>query len=156
MFEFGNQFMRCDGFPWKMVAKKYFTELGIEHVSLDLNGLDGALKRDITNSVSDLGVFDIVTNFGCSEHVDKAGQYTAFKHLYELCCIGGILVHYVPLVDNWKGHCDITYDEDFFKRLPGKHIHLMKTPIGSYKAGRNSVECVTVKTDNWVLNRKDF
>jgi len=154
MFELGNQIIDKQVFSVRFPAKYYFSRLGIEHISLDLNGRNGALKRDITDSVSDLGKFDIVTNFGCSEHVKADRQYLAFRNLYELCSIGGHIVHHAPMVGHWAGHGCVSYDEEFFRRLPGNHEHLTTSthPVND----KVLIECVTRKIDDSFLQKGDF
>ena len=97
------------------VAKMWFEANGIEHASIDLNGQDGALPRDICSDLSDLGQFDIVTNFGSSEHVDD--QEACFHAFHKLCKPDGLIVHSAPLVGHWKGHCRYRYSITFFAML---------------------------------------
>ena len=96
------------------------------HVSIDLNGKDGALPLDLTKDININkigGPFTVVTNFGTSEHVP--GQYGCFKNIHELTKVGGIMYHVVPRVGNWDGkncglkkaHCPYYYDTDFFNLL---------------------------------------
>ena len=120
MLELGNQhfhddhsgLMQRDG---SHVAGLWFAARGIEHVSVDLNGQDGALPRDICSDLSDLGRFDIVTNFGSSEHVDD--QEACFYAFQKLCKPGGLMIHSVPLRGNWVGHCSYWYTMEFFALL---------------------------------------
>jgi hypothetical protein len=110
------------------VLKDYYKALkGVSsHVSIDLNGKDGALPLDLTEHI-DVdqigGPFTLVTNFGTSEHVP--GQYWCFKNIHELTEVGGIMYHVVPRVGNWDGkgcgckkaHCPYYYDTKFFSLL---------------------------------------
>jgi len=123
MFEFGNQWTTADFGVSSMPMKQYMAELGLkEHVSLDLNGRDGALKRDMAEDVTDLGEFDIVTNFGSSEHVEPfEHQYHVFRNLHCLCRPGGFMIHHVPLRGQWAAHCPVYYTRDFFWKLADRH-----------------------------------
>ena len=56
MLELGNKIQQGYSF------KKYFTRLGFEHTSVDWNGKDGALKKDLRLPLK-LGTFDMVTNY---------------------------------------------------------------------------------------------
>ena len=47
MLEMGNQEIKDNSIVEK-TGKEFFTKQGIEHVSVDLNGLDGALPLDLT------------------------------------------------------------------------------------------------------------
>jgi SAM-dependent methyltransferase len=121
MFELGNQ-MFHDFYGVKitdettyMVVKDWVESLGIEHVSVDLNGRDGALKRDVCGDLSDLGQFDVVTNFGSSEHVKN--QEACFRSFHNVCRTGGEMLHLVPMVGYWPGHCEHRYTKEFFEKL---------------------------------------
>jgi len=144
MFEFGNQKMRCYEVKWDIPAKEYFQSLGIEHVSLDLNGKDGALKRNILDPVDDLGEFDVVTNFGSSEHIDPESQPKVFEHLHQLCKTGGYMIHHVPEVGSWKGHGKYYYTVDFFRHLPGEIVWLEARRLQDHKNNVN-IECILRK-----------
>ena len=124
-----------DGF---YLTKDYFVDLkGIaSFVSIDLNGRDGSLRLDLTKKI-DIekinGPFNVITNFGTSEHVPK--QYECFKNIHDLCEIGGIVYHVVPRVGNWDGkgaglpspHCPYYYDLDFFQGLADLNDYEMIT-----------------------------
>jgi len=113
--ELGNQVMGR-GLP-PGPAKNYLLSKGVsEHVSLDLNGKDGALKCNLAQPI-DQGKnhFDMVTNYGTSEHVSD--QYFVFLNIHNFCRPGGVMVHAVPLVGTCPRHCQYRYDESFFKNL---------------------------------------
>ena len=118
IFEFGDQ-IGMEEVPFSgKPAKMYFEEKNYEYVSLDFNGRHGALKRDITSDLSDLGYFDIVTNFGSSEHVEPLhNQYLCFRSLHNLCKCGGIIINQVPPIGKWLGHSPAHYDLSFFEIL---------------------------------------
>lgn len=111
MGELGNYWFG----QWKS-GKEYFTSVGMEHVSYDWNGRDGALQVDLGSSQSTtLDTHDIVTNFGTSEHV--SGQYWCFRNVHEMCKVGGVMIHAVPFKNCWPDHCDFRYSPSFFKKL---------------------------------------
>ena len=93
MLELGNKKTR--GKVWK----PYFEALGIRHVSVDLNGRDGALKKDLQLPL-DLGTFDMVTNFGTTEHV--ADQEPVWRNIHNAC--ERVLVCATPRPGHWKEH----------------------------------------------------
>lgn len=88
MLELGNQYLYIfqnqkpfDEYPDKyltngnvVVAKEYFQELGIDHVSLDYTGNDGALKGDLDYPIDLKRTFDVITDFGTSEHCTNLYQ----------------------------------------------------------------------------------
>jgi len=126
MLELGNQRIDDDPIPEK-TGKQYFENRGLEHISVDLNGLDGAQKRDLSRPEQFAewnNYFDIVTNSGTSEHVEPlAAQYECFKIMHNCLKVGGIALHIVPDINELrikgarKGHCANYYSFDFFKLI---------------------------------------
>ena len=72
------------------------------------------LNKDISIEKSK-GPFDLITNFGTSEHVSD--QYMCFKNIHRLTRLNGLMYHIVPRIGNWTGHCPYYYDVDFFESL---------------------------------------
>jgi 2-polyprenyl-3-methyl-5-hydroxy-6-metoxy-1,4-benzoquinol methylase len=116
--ELGDQRMKWhkDG-----IAKTFFlNNEALEHVSIDWNGKNGALKLDLRNQlIQDRPqwncYFDMITNFGTTEHID--GQFSAFKNIHELIKVDGLMIHTVPIVGGWKHHCNYQYTTDYFLNL---------------------------------------
>jgi|SRR5450759_2240674 len=125
MLELGNQV--CDESIPEKTGKEYYMNRGVEHISVDFNGMDGALRMDLSKPdafSSWHGSFDIVTNCGTSEHVEpKEAQYACFMIVHDCLRVGGISIHIVPGIDElknegcWKSHCRNYYSRDFFKML---------------------------------------
>ena len=125
MFELGNQRI-ITGSTFE-TGKEHFTNLGISHTSVDLNGLDLALpldlrKPELFNEFSNK--FDILTNLGTTEHVEPISkQYECFSIIHSVVREGGIMVHMVPDVKEldvsgaWHRHCSLYYSEEFFLNL---------------------------------------
>lgn len=83
--------------------KKWFQAQGVEHVSVDLNGKGGALKLDLQEPLpSSLGEFDIVTNFGTTEHVEQ--QWPVWNNIHNALRKGGTLISTTPFPGDWKHH----------------------------------------------------
>lgn len=112
MCELGNQHIRHRR---NQRAKPYFEARGVRHVSIDINGQDGALPLDLNEELPDLGQFDLVTNYGTSEHIKD--QYQVFRNVHNLTRIGGMMVHAVPCYDFWPFHGLYGYRDGFFKHL---------------------------------------
>jgi hypothetical protein len=112
MCELGNQIWFDGG-----SAKKIFITLGVDHVSLDWNGLDGAVLVDLRVPVDRKlwGKFDVVTDFGCSEHVEN--QYEVNRNIHRLARAGGLIIRTVPFTGTWLGHCPYRYRVDAFEKL---------------------------------------
>jgi tetratricopeptide (TPR) repeat protein len=87
------------------VFKRWFTQEGWSHVSIDLNGEGGALVLDLQKQIDPEtigGPFDIVTNFGTTEHVDE--QWQCWENAHELVKEGGHLISATPFPGDWPGH----------------------------------------------------
>ena len=68
------------------IYKAFFEARGFRHVSVDINGSDGALRKDLTEPLG-LGTFDMVSNIGTTEHVsegDYAGQVACWRNISAL------------------------------------------------------------------------
>ena len=62
--------------------------------SLDPFDPRGDYKYDLGSDVPDIGKFDVVTNFGTSEHVFNIAN--VFKTAYDLLPVGGIMLNALP------------------------------------------------------------
>ena len=113
----GFQTDKDPGYP----LKDYVPKLGAVHVSLDINGKDGAEPFDLSRGdtwINLLNRFDLVLNPGTSEHVEPlTGQYHCFKHAHDMAKVGAIFCHLVPPVGSFVDHCRIHYTASFFERL---------------------------------------
>ena len=131
MLELGNQRIRGNADTKCKTGKEFFTEAGCKHVSIDMNGLDGAFKKDLNKPIYGLGKFNVITNSGTSGYV--ANQIQCFKNIHSLCKDGGRMIHIVPEKDSkWTGK---QYDAAFFVRLAdeyGYDIVTNETMEGQY------------------------
>lgn len=77
--------------------KPWLEFFGADCVMWDFNGKDGAIQHDLNLPVEDkhFGQFDVVTNFGTSEHVVPS-QMPCFQTIHDLCKPGGLMLHAVP------------------------------------------------------------
>lgn len=106
-----------NGFDNRTPVKKFVESLSKIHVSIDITGLDGSIPFDLNKKeIPNIGVFDLVTNFGTTEHIEP-NQYEPFLHIHNFCKINGLMVHEVPAIGGWQGHCKFYYDEKFFVEL---------------------------------------
>lgn len=113
LLELGNQYIKGIDCP----AKEQYSKLIKSHTSIDLNGQDGALKIDLCQALPKnfVGRFDVVTNYGTSEHVDS--QYMVFKNIHDACKKGGIMIHMLSLKGYWKFHSRFLYFPVFAVKL---------------------------------------
>lgn len=126
MLELGDQVIR-DRQIRETTGKAYFENRGFEHVSVDLNGNNGALVLDLREPEQFIDLtdsWDIVTNSGTTEHVEPfATQYECFKIIHDCLKVGGIAVHLNPDTEDrdnngrWKDHCRIYYSATFYEVL---------------------------------------
>ena len=91
-----------------LIYKQVFQKIGFRHVSVDMNGRDGALKMDLRKPLN-LGIFDMVTNIGTSEHVSPGkieGQTACWRNICEAMHVGSVLVSITPLpgAKRWITH----------------------------------------------------
>ncbi len=127
MLEFGNQYVHENAGVPERTGKEYFTNRGVAHISLDLNGRDGTLRIDVSKPITRpewIGAFDIITNAGTLEHVEPyRAQYECFRNIHRLLKVGGIVIHLLPDIHEletkglWKGHCNNYYSEAFVRML---------------------------------------
>ena len=124
MFELGNQRFACNV---GTTGKEYFTNLGMQHTSVDINGEDGALPLDLRCPELFYEYrcqFDVLTNLGVTEHVEPIEkQYECFSIIHDVVKPGGIMIHMVPDKEElevsgaWNRHCSIYYRKEFFTKL---------------------------------------
>jgi len=109
MLELGNKRTK------DKVYKEFFESRGFRHVSVDTNGLDGALNLDLTKPLN-LGKFDMVSNIGTSEHVSEksyAGQVQCWRNIVEAMHGSSVLVCGTPAPGSWRHH-GVWYPEPLF------------------------------------------
>ena len=116
--ELGNQkftFKRQSG-------KQYYLSLGVNHVSLDLNGKDGAIPLDLDVDIpkSFSNKFEVVTDYGTIEHVNN--QYGVFKNVHNLCKEKGVMIHVLPHVKSPNAVSERYYfSQEFMEGLAKKN-----------------------------------
>jgi len=122
LLELGNQKILYENGTFE-IAKSHLSNLGVQHTSIDINGLDGALIIDLTKDLPKelRDNFDIVTDFGTIEHIEKQEQ--VFKSVHDACKVNGYMIHSLPLNGFWIGHCPYHYTEDFPKNLASKNCY---------------------------------
>lgn len=127
MLELGDQVIKETEPIEQKTGKDYFSHLGYNHTSVDLNGDHGAIVKDLTKEEQFLewyNYFDIVTNAGTTEHVEPYDkQYECYKILHNVAKVGAVTIHLIPDVDErdnkgiWWKHCHYYYSYDFFEML---------------------------------------
>lgn len=163
MLELGDQVISDPNIA-EETGKAYFTNRGFEHVSVDINGLHGAIVRDLTRpeQFQDWhGSWDVLTNSGTTEHVEPfESQYECFGIIHDCMKVGGIAIHLLPDVYErdehgaWENHCRYYYSKPFFELVAKEcgYELLSNTVI-------NGLRCATVrKTKNvpFMSDRSSF
>lgn len=100
-------------------AKQYFEDRGCHHYSIDIHGRNGSHPLDLSKPIEDEfwhNNFDIVTNFGTSEHVED--QYQCWRNIHNLGRPGCIYCHVLPEYGRYRPyHCKHFFSSDFFVEL---------------------------------------
>ena len=160
MLEFGDQVVRPDNGYFETTGKDLWTNRGFKHTSIDVNGKNGSLVKDLTelNEFTEWkDYFDVVYNAGTTEHVEPyQSQYTAFQ-IADMCCKpGGIIIHAVPSIEKfklWSRHCHYYYSKEFFKTLAEKNNYeLISLELTT------TWFCAYHKTDSsqWLISPEDL
>jgi SAM-dependent methyltransferase len=82
--------------------------------AIDLNGTEAAWKHDLNRPLPVAETFDVVTNFGTSEHVFDQAQL--FRSIHALTRPGGLMLHAVPH-QGGPDHGFYNYHPTFFHDL---------------------------------------
>ncbi len=123
MLELGCQQIRefvRNSLQSKSTAKSYFKSIGIKSISIDIKGCNYSKVVDLREPMKDKyhDKFDIVTNSGTTEHIiPLKGQYQAFKNIHNCAKKGAVMIHILPGVSKYYGHCQTYYSFDFFRTL---------------------------------------
>jgi hypothetical protein len=145
------------GYNHTTPVKKYCENFSKKHISIDITGRDGSLPIDLNKEeIPKIGEFDLVTNFGTSEHIEP-NQYETFLHIHNLCKIGGIMLHEVPVVGGWSGHCKFYYDEDFFINLSNENNYeILEIKMNKYDVGNLIFVALLKKSKKFNSSKKQL
>lgn len=115
-----------------------------EYHTLDLKGED-IIQTDLSKYQPDLFKANAITNIGTTEHVEfEEGQWNCWRNLHSWLQVGGIMIHELPKVNNWPGHCRYYANSDFFKSLESYGYEILELTDHSFNIG----DCV------WCIIRK--
>lgn len=134
--------------------------------STDLNGLDGAIPLDLRSEsaaeqikeATGIESFDIITNFGMSEHIPV--QRTFYQCMHNLGHVGSIFVHWTPRARMFQEHGyhgSIFHAEDNFfdKLIIANNYKTISAPqfAGDYN---RIVTCVLKKQEDTAFVWEDY
>lgn len=126
--EMGDQNLYTGDNNYGKYANLYYEQKGIEeYACIDINGGNNAFDFDMSYPIDDnfakYEPYDLVTDFGFSEHVGRDGKfdweaiYNCWQNKHNLLKIGGIMVNENPLEKNWPLHGFNFYGWDFYTEL---------------------------------------
>lgn len=122
---------------------EWYEERGISYTCIDLAGDNNAIVQDLSKPIILNNKFDLVTDFGSSEHcvcsdeyekvsfhdghinsvypkkvlnVDEA-YYNCWLNKHKLLKDNGIMISVNPLTSNWLHHGYSYINEEFYKRI---------------------------------------
>jgi hypothetical protein len=98
-------------------SRPFFEALGYEYACIDVDGTPDALVLDLNYDevpAEHRGRYDLVTNFGTTEHV--VNQLNAFKIVHDLTVPGGVMIHELP-AQGMIDHGFFAYNPKYFFML---------------------------------------
>ena len=118
MCELGAQNLYTNDSWYGKVAKDYFVQHGVTHDSYDIIVHQGCEYMDLRVTIpkSLKNKYDVVTDFGTSEHID-GNYYQGNKNIHDLCKVGGLIIRENPKTGHWIGHGNNYVNMDFYKVL---------------------------------------
>jgi hypothetical protein len=103
--------------PEAPFARDLWKWLGFGYSSIDIDGSPGSIPLDLNYDTipnEHSGKYQLVTNFGTTEHV--ANQLNAFKIIHDLAAVGGVMIHHLP-AQGMINHGLVNYNPKFFWML---------------------------------------
>lgn len=163
MLELGDQVITRKEPILERTGKEYFTKLGFDHTSVDLNGLNGSIVKDLRDETQFeewKECFDVLTNSGTTEHVEPHhNQFECFKIIHTVIKPGGLMIHLVPDIverdqnSKWGKHCTNYYSSDFFEMLANHcNYEILENKV------INGLRCVALRktNDNFMSEKEIF
>ena len=111
--------------------RHWYEDRGCYYRCIDWNGKDGAFVWDMRHPLSvqhDMGedLFDVVTNFGFSEHVTE--QEAVWRNMHDALEVGGMMAICLPTPPHWESHGYWQPRIDWLERLVEVneyHLHFL-------------------------------
>lgn len=139
-------------------ASTYYESKGIEYTCIDIGGCNNALNINLAKPVKLDKIFDLVTDFGTSEHIELKSKhnvtafYNCLKTKHNLTKENGFIISENPKTGNWRGHGYNYYSTDFYTQLAKLNDYAI-LELGEHPAMGNSTDgwnvyCVMQKINN--------
>jgi hypothetical protein len=110
--------------------------------SLDMNGENGSIRVDLAKVLPKMSKYDLITNFGTTEHVSN--QYQCWKNVHSLLEDGGLVISEIPEINAWKNHCKYYVDKRFFESMQ-KDFEIVSYKQVFYPGNGNLCFCIMKK-----------
>lgn len=129
-----------------------------EWKTLDLHERDGVYIKDLSLLDLEFKKFDIITNFGTSEHVEpESGHYNCWLNIHTWTKKGGYSIHEIPEYGSWKDHCRFYYTLEFFNSFRKIGYDIKTLELNHYPDQGNLIFCVLYKKeDSDFISYEDF
>lgn len=169
--ELGSQNLYLDNDPNPPFASNLYKSKGLEYSCIDLAGDNGASQLDLSRDQKFRKSFDLITDFGTSEHVVQMSQYqkvafhgghinsiypdkngienielgfyNCWLNKHKLLNIGGLMINMNPKTGHWPEHGYSYYTKDFYIGLC-KIAGYTILEIGEHAAMGNTVNGVNI------------
>ena len=114
---FGLEKSISENFYHNMTARFMHESMGYTYESFDLDLIDDKVHKTDLNTdkckPEFKGYFDLVVNFGTTEHL--SGQTNAFKFIHDSCKNGGFMISTLPCIE--PNHGFFSYSPVFFESM---------------------------------------
>jgi hypothetical protein len=165
VLELGAQNLYASEFEGSPYADLYYKRKQCEYTCLDLNEENNALNLDLATKLS-LDKYNVVTDFGTSEHVGINGKhdakafYNCWLNKHNACEIGGLIISENPKTSNWPEHGFNYVTENFYRQLAYSNGYEI-LEIGEHPAMNNTengwnIYCVLRKTQDKFMTLTNF
>ena len=161
VFELGSQnfYQNYENLTCGVYASDYYALKGVEtYTCVDLNKENGAIDIDLSKKNVPLGKFDLVTDFGTSEHIstvfDIVPLYNCWTLKYESA--SGVIVGSNPATGHWPNHESIYFfTKNFYTELSKltnmKILHLEEHyAMGNTIDGKEVAYALDVTGSHWI------
>jgi len=162
MLELGSQQFhevpRGVNVPYMSYTGDYFRRVCKEFDSIDLNGEGGSLVLDLSTSLlphpitplKGYNYYDVVTDFGTSEHVSDLRECR--KNCHDYCAVGGYMVYINPMKGHWPQHGNHYFTKDHYVSVANVcnyEIVLLDevSTMGNWETGMQ-IRCIMKKLNN--------
>lgn len=138
--------------------REWYEARGIEYDSIDLSKEDGCIVKDLSIAQKWERQYDLVTDFGTSEHVSD--YYNCWLNKWNLCKNGGVIISENPKTGNWPRHgkhyLDILFYYDLVAKIGADLLHAGEHPaMGNTTDGWN-IWGVIRKSGDYFPSREEF